>query len=194
MRNRLVIALGLAALLSTSCVPSIQRLIEEGDAVEEPRLVGTWVDGKGGDYRRLPAGETTDESRLVLKAREDRAYDMEVLDEDGTVDETYIVRVARFSSGTFLEMVPADKACWDVNSDLVRYVRTSNFYRIKLEGDVLHYEFFDTDWLKKKLDSHAINLPHVVVDDNVVLTASSKQLQRFVERHADDPGAMRSVE
>ena len=51
--------------------------------------------------------------------------------------------------------------------------------------DLLH---FNPDWLEKKFKEKKIRLKHEINQQGtVILTAPSKDLQKFVEKYADDP-------
>ncbi|MGA8012384.1 MAG: hypothetical protein WB949_08160, partial [Candidatus Acidiferrales bacterium] len=68
--------------------------------------------------------------------------------------------------------------------------------RIALDGDTLRYDTLDDDWLKKRLYSGDLKIAHEITDakwDDLVLTASSEDLQRFAAAHANDDEAFHQL-
>ncbi|MDI6784878.1 MAG: hypothetical protein QME64_12400, partial [bacterium] len=45
------------------------------------------------------------------------------------------------------------------------------------------------DWVKNQIDQKKIKIQHEIVNDIVVLTAPTKELQKFILKYADDTAA-----
>ena len=184
-------ALAMLAIFSMGCVPSLQPLIDDEAATFEPALVGTWVATDDDKWRRLAPGETSTEDRWIVERKGvSVSYEMKSIGEEADAKaQIYSARVAKFSTGLYLELrADADDNVADEIMAL-HLIGVSTFYRIEIKGDTLQHFILDPDWLEERLESRAVRLPHEKVDGRLVITASTKQLQRFIERHGADPGA-----
>ncbi|MDE3057798.1 MAG: hypothetical protein KGJ59_07570, partial [Bacteroidota bacterium] len=56
-------------------------------------------------------------------------------------------------------------------------------------ADSFIVSLLESDWLKKKIDDRSVTIDHVERDGDVILTATTVELQQLVTRYADDSGA-----
>jgi len=173
MRTTVVIvALGLAVLMA-GCVPSLHPLFTEKDLVYDPALVGTWAEEEGEDI-------------WIFRKSGDNAYDL-IYSQKGVPAqfEAHLVQVAEF---LFLDTYPGEP---NIKNDLytIHLIPAHTFSRIWIEGDVLRLAMLDLDWLKDMIAKKKVNIAHEQVDGGIVLTASTKELQEFFLKYADDDKA-----
>lgn len=62
-------------------------------------------------------------------------------------------------------------------------------HQLRVEGDTLRIGTLEADWLRDLKKRQELKLPHVVRDEEVILTASTAELQAFVQQHAMNPAA-----
>jgi hypothetical protein len=62
-------------------------------------------------------------------------------------------------------------------------------WRLWLDGDTLRLAGLDGDWLGKMIDKKEITIAHLRRDGEVILTASTTELQQLVRRFAEDQEA-----
>jgi hypothetical protein len=86
----------------------------------------------------------------------------------------------KLAGHSFLDFYPAEP------SDGGLSVPTHFFCTVALAGDSLQIAYLDEEWLKARLMDGSVELAHETVDDGVVLTASTQDLQRFAVKYADD--------
>lgn len=70
-------------------------------------------------------------------------------------------------------------------------IQAHQFHRLWLGGDTLRLATLDVNWLSTMIDSNKITLPYVRREKEIILTASTKELQAFVVLYADDPTAFK---
>lgn len=68
-------------------------------------------------------------------------------------------------------------------------IRAHTFAQIRGEGDALTVAMLDPDWLKKMIDEHKVKIAHEQLDEGMVLTAPTLDLQKFVLTYAGDENA-----
>lgn len=156
------------AILAAGCtVRSLQPLYTEGELMFEPALLGTWKDKDPKDY-------------WTIRRSGERAYEIAASD---TPDQKLEGRLVRVGGRQFLDLVSKD-------ADEAFAVPAHVFVQVRLEGDMLHVALMEPDWLRDTLAKTPAAVAHVrLPDGDVVLSASPKQLQQFVLRHAADPKA-----
>jgi hypothetical protein len=64
------------------------------------------------------------------------------------------------------------------------------FSRIEIESDEFTISFLDSDWLREKIASGSIEIPHDTLGPgDVLLTANTAELQQFMKSIANDTSA-----
>jgi hypothetical protein len=170
------------ALMGAACLDlaprSLQPLVTEDDALDMPQIVGSWVQ------------EGDDSQVIQFRARDDKSYEVSCV--GGADDEakrgTFVVAFGRIGDQLYwnLTALPLDDEAdiWSVHR-----LPVHSFSRIHLEGDRLAIASIDADWMKEALADSRIDIAHTMVDDIVLLTATSAELKQLVLDHGDDEGA-----
>lgn len=167
-----VSAVVLCVLLSLSaCVPSLHELYTEKDVVFEPSLLGTWVEAK-------PDSKST----LVFTRLGDKGYKLVSADEKETT--SLIAHLVKLGDKLFL----------DVNGDPSADCHTlalpvHMFFLVSQTEPTLRMHDFNDRWLEEFLKKNPGALKREVVDKDLVVTASTNELQSFVLRHVNTKGA-----
>lgn len=64
------------------------------------------------------------------------------------------------------------------------------FSKINIENEVLSLEYFESSWIKHQIENNRVRIKHEQNENgNVLITASTKELQKFVTKYSDDPKA-----
>jgi hypothetical protein len=141
----------------------LQPLHTEKDPIFEPQLLGMWVE----------QGDKSDDL-LIFQKYEDGAYTVRVGDLPKLKG-----RLMKLEGEMFLDLTPAETGdAFNIPGHL--------FVRIRLNGDTLQTALLDSDWAEHAADFGTLGLSHFRIGSQVVLTASTKELQAFVARHAGD--------
>jgi len=176
----------LAAILG-GCVPvmSLHPLYTEKDVVFEEKLLGIWVDDPNGpktiwEFRR------PDE--------EEKGYKLIYTDEDGKKG-SFSVHLVKLTERLFLDIYPDEFPCVDMedpNKTEFAYnslflVPAHTFIKIDSIGPELIMRLTDDENMETllKQDPNAVKFESLE-EDKIVLTASTKELQAFVLKYADD--------
>lgn len=161
-----LLTLGLLLAVS-ACVPSLHPLYTEKDAVFEPALLGEWVEAK-----------SDSKSTLTFIKSADKEYKLISADEKAT--SSFIAHLVKLGEKLFL----------DINGDSSVDCRTSAmpvhmFFLVSQTEPTLRMWDFNDKWLEEFLKKNPAALKHEIVDSDVVLTASTRELQSFVLRHVN---------
>ena len=162
------VAVGIA-FLSLGCpARSLFPLFTEKDLASLPNIVGTWANGEG-------------ETFSFQKSR-DKGYDVVSRDHDGTTDR-YKVQLGKLGKFWFMDSYPGEKG-HDHHMIAAHIIS-----KISLDGDSLRISSLESEWLKKVIDGGKLNIAHTKLDNDIILSASTEELQQLVLRFADDDGA-----
>jgi hypothetical protein len=165
----LTLALPLAGCFGQT--PSVHPLFTE--SVDVP-VAGRWTDHDGNHLTFERAGD-----RYLADYRNDDCKD----------DDCAIrldVRFGRLSGRLFADFVQHD------GEDAVGSWPVHAFARIELTKDDLAFSVLDRKWLREALAQRLLALKHEMADGEIVLTASTRDLQRVLTEWANHPDAFAS--
>ena len=173
----------LLAVLLGGCVPvmSLHSLYTKEDVVFEKNLVGIWVDDANGTWEFKHPDE------------KDMAYELILSSPDGTKG-LLVANLVKLENQLFLDVYPTQSPCgkledpneaeWFYNSFL--FVRAHTFIKVDSIEPQLRIQLTDDDGMKKLLKEDPNAVKHELAEDEIILTASTKELQAFVLKYADD--------
>jgi len=166
----------ISLLVMSACGPllSLNPLWDEGHAVSEPALTGTWISGD-------------DDNEIITIAESGRnGYRMTYIDDDSS--SRYEVHAVRLEGRLFLDLYP-DGAALGKRLEGEVYlpvIPTHFFLRAVLEGDRLELAALDDEGIANKLERREIEVPLLKLEDGVLLTAQTDRIQDLVVRFVDD--------
>ena len=185
MKTKKLLFYLLAALLG-GCIPvmSLHPLYNQEDVMFEEKLLGTWVDD---------SNETTWEFKRPDKSK--KAYELIFRDNEGGKG-SFVVHLVKLKNRLFLDVYPKQFPCdledpnkteWGYNAFF--YVPAHTFIKIDSIEPQLRMRLTDDEKMGELLAEDPNVVKHEVVEDydgGIVLTASTKELQAFVLKYADD--------
>lgn len=175
----------LAALLG-GCVPvmSLHPLYTtKEEVVFEKKLLGTWVDDPN-------KPETTWEFNRIEEPN--NAYNLVFTDNEGKKG-SFVVHLVKLQNRLFLDVFPSEfpwevddpnTAKWFYNSFFLIPVHT--FLKIDAIEPKLQMRLTNEDRMEELLKENPNAVKHMIIEDRIFLTASTKELQSFVIKYADD--------
>jgi hypothetical protein len=163
-----------AALLLCSCIPSVNPFYTDKDVVFDSRLVGQWRAKKDSDEPALWKFEKGD----------NQAYKLTVVQEK-TKEGHFSAHLFKLKDDYFLDLIPTDCDYATNQADLVGCCLFPGHLvaRVPQLGPDLQLAFSDFDWLDKFLKANPDALAHRTEDNSVLLTAGTRDLQKFILKH-----------
>jgi len=160
----------MAALFSSAClVVSLQPVYEPETIAFDPVLLGTWV-------------AADDEMSVSFERAEWHSYHVTIAERDN--HSRLSARLTRVGEQLYLDLSPLDGA--DV-APLVLPVHV--LYRLDLHDDELSLADLNYEQLERLARDGTAGLPMTVdARKNVVITASTAELRRWLVAHAADEG------
>ncbi len=174
MRKITIILLFGLLLFGLACVRSIHPLFTVDDLVFSPELLGTWFDD--------------DKNTWTFSAVDNNRYDL-IVSEEGQPAQ-FKAHLLKLDDYLFLDTYPYEPGT-DNDFYKLHLIGAHLFARMEIYPDSCRYTMLDHEWLKNILSESTENLAHEMVDDAIVLTATTAELQTFFKKYADDSEAFK---
>ncbi|MHB0946635.1 MAG: hypothetical protein ACYC3B_05655, partial [Sedimentisphaerales bacterium] len=153
-------------------VPSLHPLFTDEEIIFDANLVGVWGE---------PNSKNFWEFKPVVNSKK---YDVVYTDEKGI--GKFDGRLGKIGNDTFIDFYPQD-----INlpgSDFYKFhlLGIHTFAKVGLSKDSLKLSVMNPDNVEKLLKSDPNATKYEKVDDRIVLTASTKELQTFIKKYGKD--------
>ena len=205
MKKSLIVALFVAslALASAGCLTSLHPWFTQDDLVFEPALIGTWQAVSSPDVTWTFERHDDTTYTLIDTRNQDEPRADPKANKKKLVTSRLTARLMRLGQQRFLDISPGDN--WNDSEMLQALLVNSHVLaKVSLDGDTLHTEFLNGDWLEAALGDKRIVLSHEVVDASgaaddpptrihsssrrVLLTAPTWELRTFLTKYANTAG------
>jgi hypothetical protein len=173
------------AVILGGCVPviSLHPLYTEKDIVMDKNLYGTWTDDSN-------SSKTTWEFKSIDEPK--NAYKLIFTDEEGKKG-SFVAHLVKFQSRLFMDIYPSEMP-WepeDPNKIDCPYnsfflIPAHTFLKIDSIEPQLKLRLMLESNLEKLLKENPSAVEHTSVSDRLVLTDSTKELQEFILKYAED--------
>ena len=162
-------------LLLAGCVPSLHPLYTDQDVIFDQSALGVWAEDDSKETWALNRGGK-------------KEYKLVHTDEDGKKGE-FIAHLLKVEGRMFLDLYPVEPELRENDFYRDHLLRVHTFAAVLQIEPALRITYLDPDWLKKFLDKQPSALRHEKINDEVVITASPKELQKFLLTHLKTDGA-----
>lgn len=168
-----------AIIVVAGCVPSLHPIYTEADLVIEPKLEGVWKE----------PDSTATWSIKRADDQSEKTYAIVQTDEDAKRGE-FIGHLAKVDGRLFLDLSPKEPKI-DQASDFyhMHLMPVHTIVHVQQIEPTLKATMLDPKWLEEHLKKNPAALKHEIVEDTLVLTASTKDLQQFFVKHLSTEGA-----
>lgn len=174
MRN-LTLLIVVTGLLVCGClVPSLHPLFTDKDIAVRSELIGDWASEDG-------------DALWLFQLEPDSSYSLAYVENNDT--SWFVTHLVELRNRLFMDMYPDPN---DALSDAykVHLVAAHTFSKINFDSGIVTISVLDTDWLRARNDSGKLNLAHELLGPgDLILTASTEELQIFMLSIVDDPDA-----
>ena len=187
----------LAALMA-GCVPvaSLHPLFTKETLVFEEKLLGTWVEDSNKpeitwEFARLDAA-TVENLPKQLQDEVGKLYRLNVTDNEGRKG-VLIACLVKLKDGLFLDVLADKFPSGDYDPEKMKLVYNAFFFlsvhtfvRIDALGDKLKLRLTDDDGFRKLIEAEPKAVKCETVEERIILTASTEELQAFMIKYAAD--------
>ena len=175
MKNTIkLLTLGFLLMLA-GCIPSLNPLYTEQDLIFDRNLLGVWTDAE--------SKETWAFTHL-----EEKEYKLVYTDEDGMKGE-FKARLLKIDGNTFLDLTPIRPALSQNDFYKGHFLTVHTFVLITQTAPTVQISFLEPEFLKNTVARNPNALRHEKIGDDILITASTKELQTFLLAHLKIEGA-----
>ena len=197
--KKVPIILGFTFLLIflSSCLTTLHPIFTEKDLAYDPKLIGTWNIEREGNKERVTISNLATENSVELPGNishiKQKGYLISYEHEHSENPERYIAFLARIGKYLYLDYYPAYKK-EDQKIDEIfgaHYVKMHTSYRVEILNDgSFELSQLDGSYVNNLIDQKKIRINHETgADDNIVITASTSELQQYLIKYSDEPEA-----
>jgi len=188
MKTRnLIISLVLIFFFSGCVVYSFYPLYTEKDLFSNDLLTGNWIDKDSTNwnfehaYKGKEIPENIDSTSYILKMKN-----------KDNKESNFSIHIIKLGGYYFLDFYLEDFYGND-ELDLASFhiVPVHTFAKVSITKNQLQINWYDQDWLGKLIKENKIRIRHESNDDYVLLTASPKELQKFVTKYVNSEEAFK---
>ncbi|MBI3005004.1 MAG: hypothetical protein HYY49_06260 [Ignavibacteriales bacterium] len=165
-------AILLAAFIVSGCLRSLHPLYSDKTLVFDQNLVGSWVDQDSSMWTFIQTGQKSYELVYTEKGSPGRF-------------KAHLVKLGKF---VFLDLFPEEPV---LQNGFYKFhlVPVHSILRVWIEENTLRMAMLDHDWFKNQVDKKKVKLAHEHRGNEIILTAATDDLQKFVVKYANDPKA-----
>lgn len=158
-------------LLIAGCLPSLHSVYTEEDLVFEPEIVGFW--------KLENSPQTWD-----FKKRDEKSFDLVFTDKHGQSGR-FVAHLCRVGGTLFLDLFPKSEDADTIAFHKYHLLPIHTVYMVKQTKPSLELVSIDLNWLKQHLADQPDDLSHSTYNKRTLITASTKDLQKFLVIHKD---------
>ena len=196
MKTRIILLSVLLIFLLQGClVKSLHPFYTDNDLIFKKELTGSWTD------KDSVAWEIRQHMRftgLFKPDAPDNSYDISMSDKKGT--SHYIAHLFRLEDHLYLDFLPTDISCQNDLAGL-HLVAAHSLAKVDLSGGKITIGWYNEEWLTGLFNKNKIRIAHERVpydpdyrdpnSDQVILTARTDELQKFIIKYGNDPEAFK---
>jgi hypothetical protein len=195
MQSKKLLFYLLSALLG-GCIPvmSLHPLYTEKDVVFENSLLGTWLEDSNDTTWEFKRIRDSNDTALEFERpdKPEKAYKLIYSSNEDKTKGSFFVHLVKLENRFFLDVFPSQLPCvpqdpnqgWVYNSVFLLPVHT--FIKVDTFEPQLRIRLTNNNEMEKLLKEQPNAVRNELVEDNIILTASTKELQTFVLKYAQD--------
>jgi hypothetical protein len=199
MKTKIIIICVIMAVSMSSClVKSLHPFCEDKDVLYKPELLGTWTgrDSSAGEVR--PTWEIKQHKLFGgFQKDEKQGIGYEIIYTDSKGKYKFLARLFSVDNHFYLDFYLADMEGSDLA--MMHLIMAHTLARVEISKDQLTIRWYNEEWLIKLFNENRIRIAHERIpfdmDDKnpdnfqVVLTAPTSDLKKFVQKYGNDPAA-----
>ncbi|OHB54737.1 MAG: hypothetical protein A2Y07_05785 [Planctomycetes bacterium GWF2_50_10] len=169
--RKLCMFMVLASIVLAGCIPSLHPLYTDESIVYDANLIGVWK------------GDPNKSDTWIFKKEGKNNYQLTVIDEKkkSGVFETYLCKI---DGQLFLDIFPDDPNLCQNDFYKAYLLPCHGFIKVNQILPQLKLQMTNPDDFGKKLKEDPNMIKWEKVEDRIVLTASTQQLQEFMRKNA----------
>ena len=177
-------------ILVNACIPSLHPLYTEEDLILDNRIVGTWVSDESTEDESIwkiekyrGCGECPGPAELYPENLDGKLYRLEHIQSSDTI--TFDLYLLKLGDYLYFDFYPHE---YESENDMrnMHLYPVHTFAKVDIKQNSIVIKQFSIDYLEELIEQNKIKISHEKSGMNIILTASTLELQKFVKKYADD--------
>jgi hypothetical protein len=194
MKTRAFLVTLILIILAVSCIPSLYPLYRDKDLLFDTRLLGLFnTDGDlmGGDmdtweFDSLDWRLENKSGNDWDKFRSGKTYKLIALEDEKRAE--FAVHLIKLGKNYYLDFFPVKYNIEHVMLDM-QLMPAHIFGKIEFVDNNIVMNWFDGEFLTNLIDSNKVKISHKMLENSILLTANTEELQKFVRKYGDNTRA-----
>lgn len=183
-----------AAFMTSCLVSSLHPFYKQQDIIYDTDMVGYWMDGDSAIWTIFPNMRSP---QFMDPPVHDSTYRITYYEDDEkyTILKGTLFRLNGVDYVDFLPDPDEDHCTGDMAS--YHHVPAHTLARVQYSRDSIMLFWYSEEWLNDLFEKNRIRIKHETIasqDDRHVLTADTDELQKFIEKYANDPKTAEDIE
>ena len=193
----LTTAFAFLLIFLSSCLTTLHPIFTVKDLTYDPKLIGTWNIEREGNKETVIISNLATENSVELPGNisdiKEKGYLISYQHEDSRNPERYIAFLARIGKYLYFDYYPAYKKEDQKLDEFAgaHWVKMHTSYRVEILNDgSFELSQLDGSYVNNLIDQKKIRINHETgADDNIVITATTSELQQYLIKYSDEPEA-----
>ena len=192
MRTRLILTAMILIILAVSCIPSLYPLYRERDLLFDERLLGLFntdgdkTDGDTWEFEKLDWQSEYRTDNNWNQFRSGKTYKMTAIEDEKKAE--FAVHLLKLGKNYYLDFFPVKYNIPNAMLDM-QLIPAHIFGKVEFADNNIVMNWFDGEFLTNLIDSNKIKISHKMLENSILLTANTEELQKFVKKYGDNPRA-----
>ncbi len=178
-------------LFLSGCIPSLHPLYFDKDRITLDIIEGSWMSDSGDGWEFI---KVENEPSYVLKYTEKQQKGEQ---NQKSKFANFEANIVQLGGQYFIDLYPGDNQYLEeMNNFLaIHLIQAHTFLKLEIKNKQLVIYQMSPEWLDDLFKENRIRISHEKDDeDKIILTASTKELQKFITKYANDKDAFEEPE
>ena len=179
-------------VMVVSCIPSLYPLYRDKDLIFDQRLLGLFntdgdaVDGDTWEFDSLDWRLENQSGREWDKFRSGKTYKLIAMEDEKRAE--FAVHLIKLGKNYYLDFFPVKYNIPHIMLDM-QLMPAHIFGKIEFVDNNIVMNWFNGEFLTNMIDSNKVKISHKMLENSILLTANTEELQKFVKKYGDNPRA-----
>jgi len=190
--KKIVLLSAVFLVLVTSCgIPSLHPLYTKKDLILDHHLEGVWISEENSSEEsvwKITKVKNNQKNEDSKDDDSDKRYRLEHSQKGETV--IFDLFLIKLGDATYLDFFPNEfPDCYDSFFVIYHFLPVHTFAKVSFQKNQITINQFNEKFIKDLIEKNKIRISHEKVDDSILLTAPTEELQKFVMKYTDDENA-----
>ncbi len=187
-KKKLILFCCLLLIIVSGCIPSLHPLYTKKDLILDNSIIGTWVSEESKSDQSVwiikKYKDSHEPGPLYINPHDfgDKLYRLEHIQSGDTIGfDLYLIKLDKYF---YFDFYPQN---YESDNEMrnMHLFPVHTFAKVNIKTNTIEIKQFNIDFLKKLIEQNKIKISHERSGRNMILTAPTEELQKFVKKYTD---------